>query len=659
MPELAAGTVFAGHRIEALAGRGGMGVVYRATHLGLGRTVALKVIAPTLTEDDAARQRFLRESKIAASIDHPHVIPVYYTGEDEGVAYIAMRYVPGDDLRSLVRKVGPLPPHDAARITQQTAAALDAAHASGLVHRDVKPANVLLGQGEHVYLSDFGLSKRTLSVDGETGSGQWVGTLDYVAPEQIRGERPDARADVYALGGVLYFALTGGAPFPRDGDEAKLWAHLREPPPRPSDQVEGLPPDLDGVVARAMAKRAADRFPSAGDLGRAAVAAAEQSTVTERERVVGVGAAAPAETAPESIPELPPPRAASEADTVAERRGRRRRRAAVIVAGAAALGAVAVAVAIGVGGGESGAPPPTPQPTIKTEVTPKRVWTVRVRRRPNSIAAGDGIVFATNYRNKRVTLVDERTGKLRRVRPKVGVGGRDVATGLGAAWLAVSREKAVYKLDLSTGKRLARIALPSSPQKLSVGRSAVWVGMSTLEPGVPDSLAKVDPRSGRVAGTYPVPAGVRDLVATPAGIWVVHRENATASRLDPRTLKVIRHVSVGVSPAGEAAYGAGSVWVVSSQEDTVVRIDDKTGSRVSIGVGRRPVGIAARGSQIWVTSFIDHTISRIDPKTSRLAGDPVDAPLNPYALALTRDSVLLTGVGRGEIVRIRYAAPRQ
>src|SRR4051812_10044798 len=152
MGELAPGAVFAGHRIESLAGRGGMGVVYRATHLALDRTVALKVIAPTLMEDRSARQRFLRESKIAASIDHPHVIPVYYTGEEEGVAYIAMRYVPGDDLRSLVRKRGPLDADRAAHIVGQVAEALDAAHASGLVHRDVKPANVLLGPGQHVYL---------------------------------------------------------------------------------------------------------------------------------------------------------------------------------------------------------------------------------------------------------------------------------------------------------------------------------------------------------------------------------------------------------------------------------------------------------------------------------------------------------------------------
>ncbi len=216
MEDLAPGTQFAGHRIEEVAGRGGMGVVYRATQLALERTVALKVIAPGLMEDAAMRRRFLVEVRTAASLDHPNVIPLLYAGESDGVAYLAMRYVAGDDLRTLVRREGPLEPGRAARIVAQIGAALDAAHAAGLVHRDVKPANVLLGPGDHVYLTDFGLTKqaRSLGTAHTTRTGHWVGTLDYVAPEQIRGERIDARADVYALGCVLFFALCGVVPFP-------------------------------------------------------------------------------------------------------------------------------------------------------------------------------------------------------------------------------------------------------------------------------------------------------------------------------------------------------------------------------------------------------------------------------------------------------------
>src|SRR3954471_14553060 len=199
MAEFTAGSLFAGHRIEALRGHGGMGVVYRATHLELDRTVALKVIAPALVEDSATRQRFLRESRLAASIDHPNVIPIYYTGEEDGTAFIAMRFVPGRDLRSLVREHGALEPGRAAEIVAQVAAALDAAHAAGLVHRDVKPANVLLG-GDPVYLGDFGITRVQSAETRLTDSGEWVGTVDFMAPEHLQGERTDARSDVYALG---------------------------------------------------------------------------------------------------------------------------------------------------------------------------------------------------------------------------------------------------------------------------------------------------------------------------------------------------------------------------------------------------------------------------------------------------------------------------
>src|SRR3954454_14324633 len=286
MRELAPGTDLAGYRIEALVGRGGMGVVYRAIQARLDRVVAVKVIAPELLGDEDVRKRFLAEARAAASVDHPNVIPVHDAGEQDGIAFIAMRYVPGDDLRSLVRHGGPLEPGEAADLIAQAAAALDAIHRSGFVHRDVKPANLLVDANRHVYLTDFGLAKTVLTHTGGTRTGQWVGTLDYIAPEQIRGGRIDARADVYALGGVLHFALTGRVPFEREGDEAKLWAQLSAPPPVPSSRRRGLRSQFDAVVARAMAKEPDARFPSAGDLGRAARAAALGRTATEPERMV-------------------------------------------------------------------------------------------------------------------------------------------------------------------------------------------------------------------------------------------------------------------------------------------------------------------------------------------------------------------------------------
>jgi hypothetical protein len=211
--DLQPGDVFAGHRIEGVAGRGGMGVVYRAVQLSLDRIVALKTIAPALAADPAFAARFVRESKAAAAVEHPNVIPIFSAGEDDGVLYIVMRYIDGPDLRSVVRAEGRLAPERAAAIVAQVAAALDAAHARGLVHRDVKPANVLLDRADHAYLTDFGLIKRLhSSATVATRAGGWVGTLGYVAPEQIRDERVDARTDVYALGCVLVHALTARRP---------------------------------------------------------------------------------------------------------------------------------------------------------------------------------------------------------------------------------------------------------------------------------------------------------------------------------------------------------------------------------------------------------------------------------------------------------------
>ena len=272
--DFAVGSVFAGYRIESVAGRGGMGVVYRATDLSLDRTVAIKFISAELASNQAFRERFITEWKIAASLDHPNVIPIFQVGEHDGVLFQVMRYVDGFDLRTEIAEHGRLEPARAAAIVAQIGSALDAAHASGLVHRDVKPANVLLGSGDHVYLTDFGLSKRLVADPDDTKTGSLLGTLNYVAPEQIRGEKAGPRTDVYALGCLLFHALTGRVPFPMESQEAKLWAHISEPPPPVGSVVAGLPRAFDDVIARAMAKRPEDRFESAGALGSAAVAAA-------------------------------------------------------------------------------------------------------------------------------------------------------------------------------------------------------------------------------------------------------------------------------------------------------------------------------------------------------------------------------------------------
>ncbi|MEA2271689.1 MAG: hypothetical protein QOI98_397, partial [Solirubrobacteraceae bacterium] len=290
-----------GFVIESVAGRGGMGVVYRARQKQPDRVVALKVIAVDLAQDDAFRTRFQRESSIAAQIEHPNVIPVYAVGEAGGVLYIAMRFVEGTDLRQLLAQEGRLEPARAAAIVDAVAQALDAAHAHGLVHRDVKPANILIstaGERDHVYLSDFGLSRHIEGSGGLTGTGAFLGTIDYVAPEQARGERVDARTDVYSLGCVLFQALTGTVPFPLDNDLAKLYAHDQQSPPSALERASDLPPAFETVLARAMAKAPDERYLSAGDLGRAAVAAASGALLSRAERSVAVEAAAPADASP-------------------------------------------------------------------------------------------------------------------------------------------------------------------------------------------------------------------------------------------------------------------------------------------------------------------------------------------------------------------------
>jgi serine/threonine protein kinase len=261
------GDEFAGYRMRAVLGRGGMSVVYQAENLRLNNVIALKVLAPELAADDVFRARFLEESRIAASLNHPNVIPIYDMGSSDGLLYIAMRYVSGTDLRQMIKKRGRLLPGNALFLLGQAARALDAAHHRGLVHRDVKPGNLLIERGDeadpdHVYLADFGITKHAMSRTGLTSTGQFLGTVDYVAPEQIRGTSVLGLADQYSLGCVLYECLTGRVPFEKDLDAAIIWAHVEEPPTMPSVLRPELPPQIDEVFGRVLAKRPDERYGS-------------------------------------------------------------------------------------------------------------------------------------------------------------------------------------------------------------------------------------------------------------------------------------------------------------------------------------------------------------------------------------------------------------
>src|SRR6266567_1753346 len=273
------GDEFAGYRVRSVLGRGGMSVVYQAENLRLNNVIALKVLAPELASDEVFRARFLEESRIAASLNHPNVIPIYDMGSQDDLLYIAMRYVSGTDLRQMIKKRGRILPATALFLLGQAARALDAAHRRGLVHRDVKPGNLLIERGsdeadpDHVYLADFGITKHAMSRSGLTSTGQFLGTIDYVAPEQIRGTSVLGLADQYSLGCVLYECLTGRVPFEKDLDAAIIWAHVEETPTMPTVLRPDLPPEVDEVFRRVLAKQPSDRYQSCREFIDAARAA--------------------------------------------------------------------------------------------------------------------------------------------------------------------------------------------------------------------------------------------------------------------------------------------------------------------------------------------------------------------------------------------------
>jgi serine/threonine protein kinase len=357
--ELSAGDEFAGYRVEQRLGRGGMGILYLAHEPGLERRVALKLIAPEAAADRVFAKRFAEESKIAASIEHPNVVPIYAAGEEGGVPFIAMRYVAGADLAKRLAREGRLEPAVAVELIAQIGNGLDAIHAAGLIHRDVKPANVLLGGGEgaeHAYITDFGVARNVATESGLTQTGRFVGTLDYAAPEQISGAEIDARVDVYALGCLLFKLLTGEVPFPKDGDAARLFAHLNDPPPAPSLYVPEISIALDDVVIRAMSKTPDDRYPSAGDLGRAAQAAQRGERTTAPERTVATGAAATRTAETISAGPEEAMTGAVETQRLDPSRPPRRNRGLALAGAALAVAAIAGAAIALTGGGGDGSP---------------------------------------------------------------------------------------------------------------------------------------------------------------------------------------------------------------------------------------------------------------------------------------------------------------
>lgn len=675
MAQVSIGSVFGGYRIEGLAGEGGMGRVYRATQMALKRQVALKLIVPELADDVSFRVRFERESELTASIEHPNVIPVYEAGEAEGRLFIAMRWVEGTDLRSVISSQERLDPTRVVAIVEQVAAALDAAHRGGLVHRDVKPANVMLttthGQ-EHVYLTDFGLTKKAASGTALTGTGQFVGTPDYMPPEQIKGERVDARTDVYALGCVLFHALTGRVPYDRDSEVAKMYAHLKDPPPSAVEAVPGTPAGLDAVIGRALAKEPDRRYPSAGDLARASRAALSGDDPSQPERNLATGLAAPPApegaptvltpgaasatsapaTAPASTPTALPQPAAPTPPTPALPRERRPRRALPIaLAGLLVLGGVGILAAAGAFSGSGGSESASTSGHAARSTTPKVVATIPAGNGPDGVAVGGHTVWVSNSGGNTLTRLD--TGSNRRIGDPVPVGRNpdEVEVADGIVWVANTDDGTVTRLeaDPQPGAQTA-IPVGLGPQGLSLGRRLLWVAN-----GVSDSVSRIDRASGTTVGA---PIGVGP---NPIGIfvgkdtvWVTNSLSATVTRIDPSTAQVIgRPVRVGRN-VRNVIEGLGSVWVSSVDDDTVTRLDPTSGKVVghAIPVGDRPKGMAVLDGLLWVVNEGSNSVSRIDPKAGKEVGSPTPVGRKPVDIAAGAGSLWVTDNASDTVTRI-------
>jgi YVTN family beta-propeller protein len=631
------GTRLAGYRIQALLGRGGMGVVYLAEQLGPRRRVALKLLLDPATASAAFRERFLRESELAAAIDHPNVLPVYDAGETDGVLWIAMRYVDGIDLAGLLARDGPLAPEQALAISGQVAGALDAAHTRGLVHRDVKPANVLLAMDEgavtHAYLADFGLTKR-IGARGLTGSGQVLGTIDYVAPEQVEGGQIDGRADQYALGCVLFECLTGEVPFRRDSELAVLWAHVHEPPPRVTERRPDLPAALDDVIGRALAKAPGDRYPSCGTLVAAAQAALTGAApVGVRHRL---GRAIGRRAGHRRRPALG---------------GLTRRSSLVLTITAAVLSAMLLMAAVVLARDEGAPAGPAAQAVLPAAnhairidpATYQPVAAVAVGTDPAAVVSGGGLVWVANQRDGTVSVVDPATNRVQQTIPAsgsgpVGPGGPGFAFASGSLWVANATQRQVARVEPGTDP--TPIPVRGSPTTLAAApdADAVWVAAQTQNGG--GLLVRIDASTNQVVPTVTLRHAPTGLAITPDGrtVWVATAGDKTIRRIDTRAGGAPRRIELPLAP-DQAAFGDGAIWVTSTTGDAVMRIDADT-SEVGtppIRVGNGPTGIAFGADRVWVANSRDGTVSTIDPQTNEVGTQRLG--FRPTAVAVEERAV--------------------
>ncbi|HMJ72983.1 MAG TPA: serine/threonine-protein kinase [Solirubrobacterales bacterium] len=601
MADPAIGSVLAGYRLDALIARGGMGVVYRATHLALDRPVALKVIARQFADDEGFRDRFLRESRLAASLDHPAVVPVFDAREEDGELIVAMRLIAGGDLKKRIKAGGSLPPAEAIGLLGQIGAALDAAHAAGIVHRDVKPHNILL-EGNRAYLTDFGLAK-ALGDSGVLSGTSVVGTVEYMSPEQWRGGSVGPAADVYALGCVLYEALTGVVPYARRGGDA-------EPE---------LPQGLDAVIERAVAKDPGERYATAGELIEAA-----------RERQGATPAATLVLSQALEQPTVPLDGEASVRPTGLHRLAPRTKQwlgaSVAFLVGAVSLGFLL----LGGDGPSVSAPIEVGRPPLRLAVDPQAVWVT---------SALDGTL----------SRIDPGTAAVagRPIDLEKGIAG--VTTGAGSVWLSSLRRGEVLRVDPATGRVTARIDVGGRPGAIVFGGGRVWVadddGAGVT--GISAAGAHIFKR-----GLPPHVAPLRLAVGAGA-VWVSSASTGAVRRIDLSTALPGGPIPAGRGPAG-VTVGGGLVWVANSRVDRVTRVDPATHALfgLPISVGERPGGIDAGTESVWVANAAEGSVSRIGIESGETDGDPISVGPDPGAIAVGKEAVWVANNGDGTVTRI-------
>jgi len=597
------GSELLSYRIERVLGRGGIGVVYLAEDVRLRRRVALKVLGADRGGDEAFRRRFLEESQLAASLDHPNVVPIYAAGEVDDELYIAMRYVPGPDLKQLLRTTK-LEPRGAVRLCAQVAAALDAAHRSGLVHRDVKPSNVLIDGDDHVYLADFGLTKRI----GEHRAPEpgLFGTIDYIAPEEIRGEALDGRADIYALACLVYECLAGSSPFRRATDAATLFAHLEEPPP--------VLPGLEAPFRKALAKRPEDRYRCAHEF------------IEDVRRGLGIATTAPRRARPRVVLAAAGIAAAAVGSLLAFllTRGDGARIAPPgsgrVVRLDAATGRVLSRTAVGedlsavsfgrhgvwVGSLRTGT---LVQVNRRTGEIVRSISVAGARAGPSAVAAADRFVWIVNGGDNKVRLYRPDDGSFSSAEPRLATAGATDCACTDLVVPAVARGDVLWavspvqkSLDRfvagSTGVRSTTLDRASQLSGVAVGQGAVWVVATPPRP----ALYKLDENTNTLLakarfGPAVTPAAV---TAGAGAVWVADVAGNAILRLDPQSLRVLARIAVGDGPVA-LAVGLGSVWVANNLDGTLSRVDPST-NRVdrTWAVGAWPERVAVGDGEVWV-----------------------------------------------------------